>query len=72
MPASYTLAGWDELDLWATRNKPVWQAVTLNCKYCDLSESDRLKMLCAVLLGESEWATALAMKYVERFGPISS
>jgi hypothetical protein len=64
----YQIEGWSELDLWARRNSPLWNLVSERCRYSNISETDRLKLLCSVLLEESEQSRGLVLQYAERFG----
>ena len=49
----YGLAGWHELDRWAQCNSSVWRYVTEKCEGLQVSEEDRLKLLCSELLRHS-------------------
>lgn len=68
VPPLYALAGWDELDMHASRNHPLWAAVRRRCMDSGITENDRLKMLCAALLDESESRKETIERYAAAYG----
>lgn len=61
VPPRYALKGWEEFDRHAINNHPVWNRVTERCRVCGLSETERLKMLCAIFLEIEQRCTAAAV-----------
>lgn len=62
------LAGWDAFNSWAIRNSGLWRQTTERCRHAELSEEDRLRLLCSLLLEQygfmADQATRMALKLV--------
>ena len=61
--------GWPELDLWANRNIPLWNAVSANAHSTNATEETRLKLLCYFLLKQCEEQKAQLIKIAQEQGP---
>jgi hypothetical protein len=48
------VSGFDDLDIWATRNDTAWRRIKQNCLLAGASEIDTLKVLSAFLLDENQ------------------
>ncbi|MEQ1862241.1 MAG: hypothetical protein ABMA13_20175 [Chthoniobacteraceae bacterium] len=66
VPPTYRLVGWDRLDGYAVANVPLWCAITHKCDHAGIAEMDRLKMLCAALLADTEKMKDIALDYARR------
>lgn len=67
--SSQQLVGFRDLDHWARRMIPLWHAITERCRQRDISETDRLKLLCYHLLKESEEMKERELRRLEQEGP---
>ena len=64
------ISGFEKFDALASRNIPVWNAVTNMCRVFGTTEEVRLKMLAVELLRQNQEQQAQLVKYVQNSNPV--
>ncbi len=68
VPPKHEVANWPEFDRWAYVNSALWYSVTRRHAEANMTETERLQMLCATLLEENEKLKNLLVEWKQNRG----